>query len=169
MSLPDPRRYGLDDQADIVTPIAKDTTHAHLVSVLREWAAARGDDEIAHALRSARNQAEYARIWRALCDAVEKSDSQETVFTRVFAIPWIIVCAGTVPATIDCVLRDHRELASALESAGVFGASRSLGVSSALCGLDKLEALRPSEVFLGWQSAPLREAPPEPIQVLRGV
>jgi hypothetical protein len=168
MSLPDPRRYGLDD-VDAPALTAENPTHAQLVSALRERAAARRDDEIAHVLRSARNQAEYARTWRALCDAVEKSDPQETVFTRVFAIPWIIVCAGTAAATIDCILRDHTQLASALETAGVFGASRSLGVSSALSGLGTLEALKPSEVFLGWQSAQLRDAPPDPIRVLRGV
>src|SRR6185295_6769256 len=114
MSLPDPRRYGLDDHVDALAPTAENATHAHLVSALRERAAAGRDDEIADVLRSARTQAEYARTWRALCDAVEKTDRQETVFTRVFAIPWIIVCAGTAPATIDCVLRDHTALASAL-------------------------------------------------------
>ena len=110
----------------------------------------------------------YARLWRALCAAVEKPQDGE-VGTRVFAIPWVIVCAASTPATIPCVLPDAAALARVFEQHGVFGPSRSVGWSNALCALETLETLAPSEVLRGWQSPAVRQVAPAPIAVLRGV
>jgi hypothetical protein len=140
-----------------------------LTSALRELAVAARDADIASAFVATASQAQYLRIWSSLCAAVEKSSAEEAVAPRVFAIPWIIVCAGTAPATIACVLPDAAALARVLEQHGVFGGSRNLGLSNALCAIDALESLAPSQVLSGWRDARLRDVSPAEIQVSRGV
>jgi hypothetical protein len=103
-----------------------------------------------------------------LCIALEKP-APDAVGPRVFAMPWIIVCAGSAPAMIPSVLPDAAALTRVFEEHRVLGRSRSVGWSNALCALDLLETLAPSEVLRGWESPLLREAPPAPIAVLRGV
>ena len=167
-ALPDPRRYGAGGSANPLLALA-DRDRAELIGVLRELAVARCDVEIADALAEASSQAVYARVWRALCAAIEKPPSDESLTPRIFAIPWVIVCSGTAAATVSCVLSDVAQLARILEQHGVFGASRNLGLSNALCAVDALEAFSPSEVVHGWENARFREVAPAPISVLRGV
>jgi hypothetical protein len=169
MSLSDPRRYGTGDPAH---PLLKHADGAHqreLSGALRELASAGADREIGAALAATSSAVEYARMWSALCAAIEKPSDNESVAARVFAIPWIIVCGGDIPATVDCVLPNAAELARVLEQYGVFGGSRNLGLSGVLCGIDALEALAPSEVLRGWQNERVRDMPPAPIKVVRGV
>jgi hypothetical protein len=156
--LPDPRRYA----AHAAEP------PADLIEAFRTLAAAGRDDEIRAALAAATSAAAYARLWQALCAALEKTPSDD-VGTRLFAIPWVIVCAGSTPATIPCVLPDPAALAGVFEQHGVLGPSRSAGWSNALCALDLIETLAPSEVLRGWESPSIREVAPAPIAVLRGV
>jgi hypothetical protein len=150
---------------------ARAASHASLPDLaiaLRALAAEGRDAEIHAALAAAPSAAVYGRLWRALCAGVERPASDE-VATRVFAIPWIIVCAGSTPGTIPCVLPDTAALARVFEQHGALGPSRSVGWSHVLCALGPLEALAPSELLRGWESPALREAAPAPIAVLRGV
>jgi hypothetical protein len=83
-------------------------------------------------------------------------------------MPWVIVCGAGSAATVPCVLPNVGDMARVLEANGIFGASRNLGLSNALCSLESLESLRPSEV-LEWSRTPgTRDIPPAPIQVARG-
>lgn len=168
-ALPDPRRYGAAGPSNPLLTLAAGRSDAELVGALRELADARRDAEIADALAAASSRIEYARVWRSLCAAIEKPPKDESVTPRVFAIPWVIVCSATAAATMSCVLSEVGELTRVLEQHGVFGASRNLGLSNALCSIDALEAFLPSEVMHGWENARLREVAPAPISVLRGV
>jgi hypothetical protein len=169
MSLPDPRRYGPGDPAHPLIKLADGEHQRELISALRKLAIAGRDVDIASAFVATASQAQYARVWTALCVAVEKPSAEEAVAARVFAIPWIIVCGGQAPATVACVLPDAGALARVLEHHGVFGPSRNLGLSNALCAIGAIESLAPSKVLRGWQNAGLRDVPPAPIQVLRGI
>jgi hypothetical protein len=169
MSLRDPRRYGPGDPAHPLLKLADGAHQRELSGALRELASRGCDRDIAGALAATSSPLEYTLVWSALCAAVEKPPANERVAARVFAIPWVIVCGGEIPTTVDCVLPDAGELARVLEQHGVFGGSRNLGLSGVLCGIDALEALAPSEVLLGWQNARVRDMPPAPIKVVRGV
>ncbi|HYH42096.1 MAG TPA: hypothetical protein VD867_08940 [Burkholderiales bacterium] len=170
MSLIDPRRYGVGDPGNRLLGLAQDPGSAsELTGALRALAADQRDADISGALAAAPSQPVYSRLWHALSAAVEKPAQGEGVTARVFAMPWIIVCGGGAAATLPCVLPDVGEVARVLEANGVFGASRNLGLGNALCSIESLESLRPSEV-LEWSQAPgTRDLPPAPIHVTRGV
>ena len=164
--LPDPRRYAAPTSSGVMA--LADGAHQHdLVSAFRELARGAGDSEIARTLAAASSQRMYAELWHALRTAIEKP--ADDVAPRVFAIPWVIVCGGSVAATVEGVLPDVERLRGVFEANGVFGASRSVGLANALCSIDALEALPPSAVLRGWEDARIRHLPPEPIHVARGV
>ena len=167
-SLADPRRYGSAAPHPLLK-LADSAQHEALVTALRALAQAGGDAEIAEVLSSARSQFEYFRVWRALCAAVEKAPVDAPLAPRVFAIPWVIVCGGAAPATLSCVLPDVAALARVLEEHKVFGGSRNLGFSNALCAMEALEALKPGEVLRAAENPKLRVLEPAPIAVARGV
>src|SRR5687767_2486538 len=110
MPLADPRRYGPGDPDNSLLHCAASDNHHALSDALRELAAAARDTEIGGLLAAAPSQTIYARLWRALCAAVEKPPKGEAVAPRVFAIPWIIVCGGSAAATIQCVLPSVAEI-----------------------------------------------------------
>ena len=167
--LPDPRRYGSGDSDDPLLKLARLADRRGLIAALRELATAGRDDEIRAALAAAPSQQEHAALWRALAAAVEQPAPDEGVAARLFAIPWVIVAAGTAPARVPCVLPDVAALAGVFEAHGVFGASRNLGLGNALCAIDALEYAAPSALLRSWEGSPLRDVAPAPIEVLRGV
>jgi hypothetical protein len=169
MPLPDPRRYGSGEGEHPLVALIRSEQSAELVAALRDLARTARDDEIARALAAATSQPEYAAFWRALCAAVEKPAGDAPIGARVFAIPWAIVCGGSAPAMVTCVLPDVAALAGVLEKHGVFGGSRNLGLANALCALETLEALAPSAVLSAADNQGLREAAPAPITVRRGI
>ena len=169
MPLVDPRQYSTGEPHVALLKLADTKDERALVNALRELAAAGADIEIRAALKAAASQAQYARLWRALCAAVEKPSMDEAVAPRVFAIPWVIVSGGSAPATVACVISDGAELAGVLEAHGVLGGSRNLGLSNALCAIEALEALAPSAALHGWADPRVRAMAPAPIAVLRGV
>jgi hypothetical protein len=169
MTLPDPRHYGPGDTGNPLLKLASTGDAPALVDALRELARAANDSEIRSALAAASSPQEYATVWRALCAAVEKPAADDAVSPRVFAIPWVIVAGGSAPASVACVLPDVGALSKVFEAHGVFGGSRTLGLSNALAGIETLESLAPSEVLHGWDEPRVREMAPAPITVLRGV
>src|SRR5947207_8614474 len=100
MTLLDPRRYAPHDPSYPLLGLPD----AELAAALRELAVAGRDGDIRAALAAAPSQEMYAKLWRALCAAIEKPAVDEAVAPRVFAMPWVIVCAANAPATVDCVL-----------------------------------------------------------------
>jgi hypothetical protein len=168
MALPDPRRYGSGDASNAVLQLAIDGRGVELVNALRELAECCLDAEIDAVFSAVPSQAVYARVWDALCTAVEKPRSDEGPAARVFAIPWVIVCGSASRATLPCVLPDVSALARVLEANGVFGPSRSVGFGNTLTSIETLEALRPSEVLQWTQSPTVHDVPPVPIEILPG-
>jgi hypothetical protein len=187
--LPDPRRYpqhrvpltrALRDRSappqagrgsggqPLAERAAAGASLGELTKAFHALAAETRDGEIHAVLAAAPSAAAYGRLWRALCQALEKPAGDE-VGTRVFAMPWVIVCAGSAPGTIPCVLRDAAALTGVFEQHGVLGPSRSVGWGHALCALHVLETIAPSELLRGWESPMLREAAPAPIAVVRGL
>lgn len=162
--LVDPRNYGSG-----LDPAWQKLDERALVSRLRALAATGADAEIQRVLGAAASQLEYARLWRALCEAIEKPSVDDAVAPRVFTIPWVIVAGGSAPARVACVLPDVEALAGVLQEHGVFGGSRALGLSNALCAIEALESLKPSEALHGWGNPGVRDMVPAPIAVLRGV
>jgi hypothetical protein len=167
--LADPRRYGAATPDNALLALIDSAREHELVGSLRELAAAKRDAEIGSALAAASTPESYAKLWRALCAAVEKPPAEDDLVPRVFAIPWVIVCGGTAAGTVSCVLHDVDAVARVLQEHGVFGGSRNLGLSNALCGVTALETLTPSEALRAHSDARLRDVAPEPIEVLRGV
>jgi len=165
----DPRRYGPGDASNVLLRLVEaDRQRPELTNALRELAAGGRDGEIHAVLAAAPSHAAYARLWRALCAAIEKPSPDEGVAARVFAVPWVIVCGASAATTLPCVLPDVAAIASILEEKGVFGASRNLGLGNALVSIEALERLRPSEI-LEWSRAPgTRDVPPAPIELARG-
>ena len=163
--LSDPRRYGAGDPEN---PLLK-LDHRALVDAFRELAANGEDAKIRAALAAAPSQRVYAALWRALGVAIEQPAPGEAVAAQLFAIPWVIVAAGSAPAKVECVLPDVGALAKVFEEHGVFGGSRNLGLSNVLCGVEALEALAPSALLTAREGSQLRDVPPAPITVLRGV
>jgi hypothetical protein len=169
MQLPDPRQYGSGRHGVAVLEVAEQGGEAALVEALRTLAEAGADDEIRAALAAAPSHPHYARLWQALCAAVETPRLDEAVAPRVFAMPWVIVAGGSAPASVACVLPEVAELARVLESHDVLGGSRSLGLSNALCSIEALESITPSQALHGWENPRVRGIPPDSISVLRGV
>lgn len=166
----DPRRYGAGASSSPLLRLAQTGERAgELAAALRALAAAGGDAEIRALLAAAPSPGAYARLWQGLCAAIEKPARDEAVAPRVFAIPWVIVTGATVPATVPCVLPDVAGLARVLEAHGVFGGSRSLGLSNALCSIEALEALAPSAVLDWLRADRARDIAPAPIELTRGV
>ena len=167
--LSDPRRYPSGGSSHPLLEPARAQHQYELTRALHELAAADRNLEIGNVLAAAASPLEYARVWHALCAAIENPRDDEAVAPRVFAIPWVIVCGGNAPSTIDCVLPDVGELARVLEQHNVFGPSRNLGLSNVLCAIEALESLSPVEVLHGWENPRVRGVQPAPIHVVRGV
>lgn len=167
--LADPRRYGPGDPSSPLLQLTAAPPSAELTHELRKLAAAGRDTEIAAALAAAPSQPLYARLWQALSAAIENPPADQGVAPRVFAIPWVIVCGASTAATLGCVLPDVSALARVLESNGVFGASRNLGLANALCSIESLESLAPSTVLKWSQTSEPHDVPPAPIHAARGV
>jgi hypothetical protein len=165
--LPDPRHYAAGGAAHPLVAEAADPRS--LQSAFRELASAGRDAEIRGVLAAARSQAQYAALWRALAAAVEQPAPDESIAARVFAMPWVIVAAGSAPGRVGCVLPDVSAVAKVFDEHHVFGASRNLGYSNVLCGVESIEALAPSALLESWDASPLRAIPPAPIEVVRGV
>ncbi|HSQ05223.1 MAG TPA: hypothetical protein VLN59_14360 [Burkholderiales bacterium] len=169
MSLPDPRRYGGAPPNRLAQLAANDGDAAALRVAVAESVAARRDDEIAQAYAAASSRTEYVRLWNAVCAAIDMPPADAQVVTRVFAMPWVMVCAGRLALTVPCVLQNMKALVDVLEKQGALGLSRNVGFSNALCSVESLEALTPGTNRAWATSDPgVRECPPAPIRVARG-
>src|SRR5688572_8900952 len=86
--LPDPRRY----RQGASHPLLNLGGESELRRAMDGLLAAHRDAEIKHALGAAPSRDVYSRLWNALCQATEAPAAPgESVVTRVFAIPVVIV------------------------------------------------------------------------------
>lgn len=129
------------------------------------------DGEIRDALRGMPSAAGAARLWDAVCRAVEDGAADErAVVVRVFAFPIVFVAAARQPAVVSGTLQRAEVVRDLLEKQGALGVARNVGLSNALCGRTAFEAVEPSAV-LRWSrewSGPPRELAPQEIRVERG-
>lgn len=166
MSLPDPRRYGGAPANTLARLAGSEHTAQTLAGAVAECIAARRDDEIRQAYAAVTSRAEYRRLWEAVCAALDAPLPDAQIVTRVFAVPWVVVCAARTAATIPCVLRDVDALVKVLESCGALGLNRNVGFANSLCSMRALEGLQPSTIREWTMDAgTARECPPAPIHV----
>jgi hypothetical protein len=170
MTLPDPRRYGGPSPNALAQLAAREGDDASLRAAVAECIAARRDDEIARAYAAAVSRAQHLRLWEAVSAAVDAPLPDAQVVTRVFAIPWVMVCAARTAASIPCVLENVQALAEVLEARGALGANRNVGFANSLCAVEELGRLAPSTIR-DWSTtaAGARECPPAPIALSPGV
>jgi hypothetical protein len=166
MSLPDPRRYG-NGTPSALADLAARGGHQLASAVSRALAEGR-DDEILTAYTAVPDRTAYRILWEAVAAAVDAIPTDAAVVTRVFAMPWLLVCGTRTGATLTCVLRDVDALAKVLEESGALGANRNLGFANGLTSLEALEAMTPGALRSWSTGAGLRDLPPAPIPLTPG-
>lgn len=160
--LPDPRRYG-DGAHAWLKLSAADLRKAVQVSCEKN-----GDGEIAAALRAAPSPGEYARLWYAVCDVAHHAGidaGSETLVARVFALPLIIVAGSRKPLQLAGVLPDIGAVTDLFLQKGVLGKTQNFGIGNALCALETIDSVQPTEVYAWTRAggAARRELPPTPV------
>lgn len=167
MTLSDPRRYG-DGTTTALAQLAERGAGAELAAAVAAALEAGRDGEIAAAYRAVTGRGAYRVLWEAVASALEAAPPGAALATRVFAMPWLLVCGTRAGATLPCVVKDTGPLVRVLEEAGALGANRNLGFGNALTGLETLEALPPS-VILAWrEGGGARDLPPAPLELTPG-
>ena len=166
MLLPDPRRYGHGTQ----TPLAALTTQGgpQLAAVVSQALAEGRDAEIAAAYLAVPDRVAYRNLWEAVAAAVDAIPGEAGVITRVFAMPWLLVCGTRAGATLPCVLSDVDALVKVLQESGALGANRNLGFANALTSLETVETMPPSALRSWSAGAGVRDLPPAPIALTPG-
>ena len=163
---PDPRRYGAGETGH---PFTRLSEH-ELRRELRDALIHARDTDIAAALKAAPSHAAYSQLWQAVCDVAHHAgrEADETaVVARIFALPLVIVTGSARPATVPGVLPDVAAVTALFEQHGALGRTKNFGLSNALCSLDTLERVKPSDVY-AWTKAAggaPRELVPSPIVI----
>lgn len=179
-SLPDPRTYAsLDANNEVALLIARDAGgDASARSALLAWAnrrlEERSDAEIFDALRQAPSSSGYRALWDVVCLAADHRGGRTdhaTIAARLFAVPIVFVTGARSAATVSGALSDIDEVRALLERHGAVGATRNFGLSNALCSVEALERLKPSDVYHwsgDWSAGAPREMAPQDIAVRAG-
>jgi hypothetical protein len=163
--LPDPRRYGAGSAADAFNTPDEASLRRELANRL-----AQGDDAaIERALEAAPDYVTYATLWRTVSNAANLTDDSagQAVVARIFALPLVIVTGSRRPASIPGVVPDIAVIAELFKQHGALGPARNFGLGNALCALDTIQRVRPSEVY-AWTrdaGATRRELPPADITI----
>jgi hypothetical protein len=177
--LPDPRCFPARVTGSHLASLAT-ASHAGdssaqtaLAGALHECMLRGSDAEISAAFLDAPSHAVYRHLWESVCATAERAaDAGGTLRTRLFALPLILVTAATKPVIISAIVPGIAELTTLLEQHGAIGATRTFGLSNALCPLEALEGLKPSAVYR-WSAdwapgASPREILPQEIMVEPG-
>lgn len=155
-SLPDPRHYGSPGgDAQLAPLLARNEqgdarARAELLAWLRQCLEQGRDQDIFAALRQAPSHSAYRALWNLTCLAVDRCGSateQQAVEARLFALPIVLIMATRKAVVISGILPEIDEIRTLLERHAAVGATRNFGLSSALCPLEALERLKPSDVY----------------------
>ena len=156
LQIPDPRLYGVDVAAGAAAgELAQLADDAALRRRLEAWLSSGSDAEIAAALRAAPSPAAYARLWNAVCDVAQHSAgvaADSAIVARVFALPLVIITGSSRPASLPGVVPDVAAVTALFEQHGALGPTRNFGLGNALCSLETIEAIKPSEIY-AWTQA----------------
>jgi hypothetical protein len=181
--LPEPRRYASGSVTDELvaltsrTAAADDLNRPAALAGLRralEDRLDRGDEAGIAAARAALPDARCHRLFRdALARAIESpAAAAGGVVARSFALPLVIVAAGSRPARISGRLGDIAALQALFERGQALGPTRNFGLSNALCSLAALERLSPLALFRSARNLAVGEIgaalPPADIEVQAG-
>lgn len=171
--LPDPRRYGMSaGDAELASLLARNEDgDAAARGTLLTWLARcleQGDDrKILDALQQAPSQSAYRALWDLVDRAAGGAAGEKaSIEAQAFALPIVIVTAARQPARVPEALPDINEIRVLLEQHGAVGLTRNFGLSNALCPLEALERLKPSEVYrwrADWAGGGTRDIPPRDI------
>jgi hypothetical protein len=162
--LPDPRSHGAGDHP--LNGLADEDLRRALHSALGD---AR-DVDITAALKAAPSREAYAKLWQAVCDTanhVGVDCGDAAVVARVFALPLVIVTGSRRPANVPGVVPDIAAITDLFGQLGALGPTRNFGLGNALCPLETIEGVMPSEIF-AWTrdaGATRRELPPATISI----
>ena len=165
--MPDPRQYGADASSHALNDVRDAADLSRRLDDLLNRGA---DAEIAGALRAAPTQAAYTQLWQAVCDAanqVGNASASPDVVARIFALPLVIITGSRRPANLPGVVPDVGAIAELFTQYGALGPARNFGIGNALCSLETIESVHPSEVY-AWTrdpGAPRRELPPSTIAI----
>ncbi len=140
--IPDPRRYAAGARGQFADD---DAMHRQL----RIWLSRGGDAELGAALCSAPTHAAYARLWQAVCDVAHQTAGMAgnaAIVARVFALPLVIITGSRRPADLPGVVPDIAAVTALFERHGALGPTRNFGLGNALCSLETIEGIKPSEI-----------------------
>ena len=167
MQIPDPRRYAQNSTPDAWVALAgTPQLRGHVDELLSRGA----DADIVSALRAAPSQAAYASIWQAVCEAanhIGNPGDEAAVVARVFALPLVIVTGSRRPASVPGVVPDIAAITALFGEYGALGPARNFGLGNALCSLETIEGVLPSEIY-AWTrqaGATRRDLPPSAIAI----
>lgn len=166
MLLPDPRRYGNGAESHLA--VLAERGGPELAAAVSQALARGGDGDVAGAYAAVTSRRSYRNLWEAVAAAVDAVPADAAVVTRVFAMPWLLVCGTRAAATLSCVLSDVGALAKVLEETGALGANRNLGFANALTDLETLEGLAPSTLRAWSTETGPRDLPPAPVVLTPG-
>jgi len=182
-NLPESRRYGSGSTSDrfvsstLTAVAADDLARPRLVAGLRRMIEARldvGDDAtVIEALRAMPAAASYRLFHEATARCIDTpAVAASGVVARSFALPIVIVAAGTRPARIGGELADIGALQALFERSNALGPTRNFGMSNALCTLEDLERLSPLALYRSVRNVAAGEIgeslPPTGIDVAMG-
>ena len=151
LMLPDPRHYGAGNARHPFNQLAEHELRRELRTAL----VAHRDEEIHAALRAASSRVAYARLWQAVCDAAHHAGSETSktaVVARIFALPLVIITSSRTRASFPGVIPDIIAIKTLLEQHGALGRTRNFGLGNALCPLETIEQVQPSEIY-AWAAA----------------
>jgi hypothetical protein len=166
--IPDPRRYTLDAAAgaaaDEFARLADDALRRRLQAMLSSG----NDAGIAAALRASPSHAAYARLWQAVCDAAHQTagvNADAAVVARIFALPLVLITGSPRPASFTGVVPDIAAVTALFEEHGALGPTRNFGLGNALCSLETIAGIKPSEIYAWTRNigAERRELAPDAI------
>jgi hypothetical protein len=167
VQIPDPRRYAQDAAADELAVLAGTPQLRDRVDDLLSRGA---DAAITRALHAASSQSAYAGIWQNVCDAANHVGShgdEAAIVARVFALPLVIVTGSRRPASVPGVVPDIAAITALFGEHGALGPMRNFGLGNALCSLETIESVLPSEIY-AWTrdaGATRRDLPPSAIAI----
>jgi hypothetical protein len=146
-TLPDPRVFArLGD--DPFVRLAGSADRADLAARMG-LALERGhDSEVTSALQAATSPAVYRKLWEALATALDLGlDAGQSVVTRLFALPVLVVTGGEAGVTVPAVLPAVDRVRALFEDKGTLGQARTFGLSNALCDAGAIERFPLSRLY----------------------
>jgi hypothetical protein len=146
-TLPDPRVFA-QQHDHALARLASAGDAGAIVAAVHNALRQGQDREVTAALESAVSPEAYRRLREALASALEPADAtDDTVVTRLFALPVLVITGGVAGARVPAVLPAIARLHELFETTGALGQARNFGLANVLCDSAALEGLSPSRLY----------------------